>query len=60
MVTKHWWRVFALLLLAGMIGIVGILFCCIGLLVTAPIGTGALMYAYETIFNPVHTEAAPA
>lgn len=60
MVTKHWWRVFALLLLAGLIGIVGILFCCIGLLVTAPIAIGTLMYAYETIFNPTQTKAAPA
>jgi len=58
MVTKHWWRVFGLVLLAGLIGAAGILFCGIGILLTAPIALGALMYAYETIFNPAQTKAA--
>ncbi len=58
MVTKHWWRVFALALLTWILGIVGILFCGIGILVTAPIAIAALMYAYETIFNPAEIPGA--
>jgi len=51
MVTKHWWQVFALVILVGVINIVGMALCCVGLLFTIPVGLGALMYAYETIFS---------
>jgi len=51
MVGKHWWRVFGLVILVGLLNIVGVLACCVGALFTAPIGYGALMYAYETIFS---------
>jgi hypothetical protein len=51
MVGKHWWRVFGLFILVGLINIAGLCVCCVGVLFTAPIGYGALMYAYETIFS---------
>jgi hypothetical protein len=51
MVGKHWWQVFGLVILIGLVNIVGVLACCVGALFTAPIGYGALMYAYETIFS---------
>jgi hypothetical protein len=51
MVGKHWWRVFGLVILVGLVNLVGICLCCVGALFTAPIGYGALMYAYETIFS---------
>ncbi len=51
MVNKHWWQVFGLILLIGLLNIAGVLACCVGVLFTAPIGFAALMYAYETIFN---------
>ena len=51
MVGKHWWQVFGLVILIGLLNIVGVLACCVGALFTAPIGYGALMYAYETIFS---------
>lgn len=51
MVNKHWWLVFGLVVLVGLLNVVGVLLCCIGVLFTAPIGLGALMYAYETIFS---------
>jgi uncharacterized membrane protein len=50
MVGKHWWQVFGLIILVGLLNIVGVLACCVGLLFTIPIGFAALMYAYETIF----------
>lgn len=51
MVNKHWWQMFGLTILAGLVSFAGIFGCCIGVLFTAPIGIAALMYAYETIFS---------
>ena len=52
MVRKHWWQVFGLMVLVGLLNVAGMLACCVGLLFTMPIGLGAWMYAYETIFSP--------
>jgi uncharacterized membrane protein len=49
-VTRHWWMVFALAVVAGLVGMAGAIACCIGILVTMPISFGALMYAYEDLF----------
>jgi len=57
MVGKHWWYVFGLLLLVGLLNVVGVFLCCVGLLFTKPIGFGALMYAYEIIFSARAPEA---
>jgi hypothetical protein len=51
-VAKNWWMVFALVLLAGLVGAAGIVACCIGVLFTAPLTYAVLMYAYEDIFGP--------
>jgi uncharacterized membrane protein len=51
MVNKHWWQVFGLILLIDLVNLAGALLCCVGLILTVPIGFAALMYAYETIFN---------
>jgi len=56
-VGRHWWTVFALLIVTGLINLGGMLACCIGLLFTMPIALGAIMYAYEDIFC---APAAPA
>ncbi len=52
MVRKHWWMVFALMLVIGIINVFGFILCLVGLLITGPISIGAFVYAYETIFNP--------
>ena len=52
MVRKHWWQAFGLMVLVGLLNVAGMLACCVGLLFTMPIGIGAWMYAYETIFSP--------
>ena len=49
-VHKHWWQVCGLTLVVGLVSGAGILACCVGVLVTAPIGMIATMVAYETIF----------
>lgn len=51
MVRKHWWAVFGLLFVCGLLGMAGALACLIGLLFTTPIALGAMMYAYEDIFG---------
>jgi hypothetical protein len=50
-VTRHWFMVFALLIVVGLIGACGVIACCIGVFVTVPLGWVALMFAYEDIFN---------
>ena len=55
MVNKHWFLIFAFLLVYGLLSVAGIIACCIGIFVTLPIGIAALMYAYETIFSPSQT-----
>jgi uncharacterized membrane protein len=51
MVNKHWWQIFGLTILIGLLNVAGALMCLVGLLFTAPIGIAALMSAYETIFG---------
>ena len=51
MVRKHWWQVFGLMLLIGLVNLAGALACLVGLLFTMPIGFAAMMIAYETIFG---------
>ena len=52
MVNKHWFLVFAfLLVLMACCTMIGIIVCFIGILLTLPIGFAALMFAYETIFT---------
>jgi uncharacterized membrane protein len=50
-VTKHWFLVFAFVLVMGLVAAAGVIACCIGLLVTIPIFWVSLMYAYEDIFG---------
>ena len=50
-VRKHWWLMFGLALIIGVINMVGLLLCCVGLLFTVPLSMAALMYAYETVFS---------
>lgn len=51
MVRKHWWHVFGLMILIGLLNLAGLCACCVGVLFTMPIGFAALMLAYETIFT---------
>jgi hypothetical protein len=51
LVNKHWFLVFAFLLVYSLVMMSGMIACCIGIFVTMPIGFAAMMYAYETIFS---------
>jgi len=50
MVGKHWWTVFALSVVSGLILAAGFFACCVGLVVSTPVAVGAMMCAYERIF----------
>lgn len=50
-VHKHWFHIFGLAVLIGLLNLAGFLCCFIGLLVTFPLSTTALMFAYEDIFG---------
>jgi uncharacterized membrane protein len=54
-VNKHWWKMFALLIVCGLINVLGVCACYIGIFVTIPIGFSASMYAYEDIFRQQST-----
>lgn len=58
MVRKHWWQLFGLVLLVGLINLGGVLLCCVGLIFSMPLGIAAMMYAYETIFSAPQPQTA--
>jgi hypothetical protein len=51
MVHKHWFHVFGLLVVVGLLNMAGACACCVGLFVTVPFGLGVTMCAYEDIFG---------
>ena len=51
MVNKHWWLVFGLVVVCGLINLAGFAACCVGIFFSLPIVFGAMMYAYESIFS---------
>jgi hypothetical protein len=50
-VHRHWWSVFALVIVLWLLGLVGCLACIVGLLVTVPVATASFMYVYEDLFG---------
>jgi hypothetical protein len=51
-VTAQWWRIFVLLILAAIIGSLGVVVLFVGVFFTIPIFFGSVAVAYETLFNP--------
>jgi hypothetical protein len=51
-VTTQWWSLFGLLLLAIPLALAGILCLIVGVFVAMVLVQGALIYAYEDLFNP--------
>ncbi|MFI5337541.1 MAG: hypothetical protein ACHQ5A_12195, partial [Opitutales bacterium] len=59
-VTRQWFHVFFVLLLGGILTMLGLLALFVGILLTLPLMIGAMLYAYETLFNPqVSAERKP-
>ena len=57
-VGKHWWLVFGLVVVCGLINMAGFMACGIGVFFALPITLGALMYAYESIFSAPASQTA--
>jgi hypothetical protein len=57
-VTRQWWLLFALFLVAGLISAVGVIACCVGVFATLPVGIAAKLYAYEDILGSKTTAQA--
>ena len=55
-VGQHWWAVFGLVVVGGLLNIAGELACCVGLLVSIPLVFCAFMYGYETLFSTQTTQ----
>ena len=57
-VHRHWWSVFALVIVLALIAVAGFLVCVVGAIITIPVANASLMYAYEDLFGP--TVALPS
>lgn len=51
-VSKQWFRVFFVLLLGGILAFLGLFGLIIGFVFTLPLAIGAIICAYEALFNP--------
>lgn len=52
-VHLQWWRLFWLVIVVAVVVSLGLLLCGVGIFLTLPIGTAALVYAYEQLFADV-------
>lgn len=50
-VSQHWFHCFWLVICVGLINLLGVLACCIGIFVSMPVGLAMYAYAYEDMFN---------
>jgi len=51
MVSRHWFTVFGIMLLLGLLAAAGLIACCVGMFVSMPVAFMALTLVYETIFG---------
>jgi hypothetical protein len=58
-VTRNWFSVFFTLLLGVILGALGVIALFVGVLLTIPITIGAILYAYESLFNAPNSPAVP-
>jgi len=50
-VAKHWWMTLWLLMVCGFLGMIGLVLCLVGVLVTGPVAFAALACHYEKVFG---------
>src|SRR5229473_5406881 len=58
-VHRHWWSTFGLVIVLALIALAGFLACIVGALVTVPLASASLMYAYEDLFGPEDARPIP-
>ena len=50
-VQKHWWKMFALMIVVALLFLVGAIALFVGVFLTGPIAIAAYLYAYQTLFG---------
>jgi hypothetical protein len=56
-VRKHWWMTLWIGIVTGLLGMLGLLACGVGLIVSGPVSIGILAYAYEKLFGDMQSAA---
>jgi hypothetical protein len=51
-VSKHWFRIFFLMLLSGLMVMLGLIVIIVGVVFTLPLGFTGIICAYERLFHP--------
>lgn len=57
-VTRNWFSVFFTLFLSAILAALGVIALFVGVIFTVPLAIGALLYAYEALFNTPQADAA--
>ena len=50
-VHEHWWSMFALVIVLALVVFAGFLLCGVGVVISIPVASAALMYVYEDLFG---------
>jgi uncharacterized membrane protein len=50
-VNLHWWKIFGLIFVLGLMVFASVILCCLPVLIMLPVYYAAMMYAYEDIFG---------
>jgi hypothetical protein len=58
-VGRHWWTVFGLIVVAGLVNFAGLLVCCVGTFVTMPVVFLMMLLAYEILFGARSSQPGP-
>lgn len=58
--TRNWFAVFFTILLGGILAMLGLIGLIVGVFLTVPLAFGAILYAYESLFNTPQADAALA
>jgi len=58
-VKENFWPLLGLFIVASILGQIGVILCCIGVFVTAPIMSCILAVAYRAVFSQTETPTAP-
>jgi hypothetical protein len=59
-ITSHWWVFLGLMLVGFLVGLLGLLVCCVGIYVAQPVVFGAIAFAYEDVIGRGANSRAPA
>lgn len=56
-VRKHWWKNFWLIFVCGIFGMIGVIACVVGVLVTGPVALSSLTCHYQKVFGDLAPNA---